>query len=159
MFCAEDMLLQQLRWCHEGMPPTTDEDAVAETCRRMHRKEGLSLHLKSPLLVRSLLGAGAFYDLLIDDSQKQDSCFHEFGLSPFLHRAEAFQPHGTVMHSLAQALGARFGVKPVANSVPIQLDVFYPYLRFEDLLYYPLLHIPGKLNEHAKALPGLSFTQ
>jgi hypothetical protein len=157
VMCAEDLLQQQLHWCEHGLPATEANDPIAESCRNLHLKEGLSLQLKSPLLVRSMMAGGAYYDLLVDDSEKQDSCFRQFGLSQFLYRAEALQPHGSAMHELAAALCERFGVEQAKSASTTVLDSTYPYIRLEDPLYYPLLHVSGKLSEQAKALPGLAF--
>jgi len=120
---------------------------------KAHIKRPMSLALKTPYLVGKILGMGT-YDVLIDDSTVTFQCFKDAGLghkiikvSPvFPHTSYAMDIVGKVISRLKNKRKEDNEVRFSGSNVRIFNAKNYPYIRFEDPLYYPLIHVRDQVE-------------
>lgn len=126
----------------------------------VHAERPLSLAMKTPFLLKQILDVGD-YDLLIDDSNTTATHLRAGGLGHKLLKIDPRQPQTPYVINILeaarrqlwnpQALPAdvtRDGAEASGNEAePSSYQVgTYAHLRFEDPLYYPLIHLSDRVE-------------
>lgn len=110
---------------------------------------GFAFHEKAPrhFSIKTVVGLHiarqlSRLDLLIDDSAEGEAAYREMGLAARYLLVEKHDPHGPqIIHTLA-AIAARFDhiIEPAPKLLSPTALEDYPLIRFEDPLYFPLIH-------------------
>ncbi|MEO1132496.1 MAG: hypothetical protein AAFX40_07290 [Cyanobacteria bacterium J06639_1] len=121
----------------------------------IHAERPLSLAMKTPFALKHVLGL-ADYDLLIDDSTTTASSLRAGKLGQKLLQIDPRQPQTPYVLDILQAARRQLDGQPASTvDAATSSDAAgydpktYPHLRFEDPLYYPLIHLSDRVElEH-----------
>ena len=155
--CAEDLARIVRDWGRKGPPMAPDslEGEMADDWQR-----GRALHVARPrrfsLKTLPALHAGLGLeqlDLLIDDSPGGEEAYREAGLSHRFLKAPRREPFRPVVPDWIRELGKRFTDEAEGAVRESRVDKRfpaagnYPWVRFEDPLYFPFVHVEEDLPE------------
>lgn len=133
----------------EERPVETDPDMGLHWSNgfRAHVDHPLNFAIKSFPALHVLTGINRL-DLLVDDSQKGADTYRKYDLGDFFLQAPRLDPYGAVVMSLLQGILSRFGKQPVPDrETKSLLENGYPWIRFEDPLYFPFVHKQETLTD------------
>lgn len=153
--CAEDLAGVHFQFREQGFP-AMPSDLPEEMVRVW--KAGIEIHdrrpqaygLKTlPVLFR-VLGLSRM-DLLVDDSESARTAFHEAGLNTSFLKAPRADPYAPFVAEVLAELARRFAPRGCGDPADARLPgeftlADYPWIRFEDPLYYPLVHTREELS-------------
>lgn len=143
VYCAEDIVERSRAFRADAPDPALWSGSIA-----VHRAAPGSLIAKTPWLVSPLFD-GRPYEMLIDDSPETGRLFEAHGLGAHLIEidGEAVRPAAAwacVRHCVARMIGAQ--APDTVPEIPASILAATPVIRFEDPLYYPLLHITSQFE-------------
>ena len=124
----------------EDLPEDMKEEW--EKANHMHQKHADRYGLKSVLVLNRVLGLKRM-DYLIDDSAEVQKQYEEMGLIHRMIHMPRKDPYALVMLDLANALGNGSVTDMTRIEASREESILlkdYPFIRFEDPLYYPLVH-------------------
>lgn len=128
-------------------------DADMQTCweggLQAHREAPACFNVKTLPALYTITGLGRL-DLLVDDSSDGSRRSARCGLSDTYLQAPALDPHGPVIPELLNRINLRFGGERERTIEPAELRPrlaeAYVWLRFEDPLYFPFVHVKDTLS-------------
>lgn len=150
---AEDLARYAIRFRvgEAPKPPKSidcDMAAVWQGGCQAHRDFPLCFNIKSLPALHAITGIHRL-DLLVDDSTKAAGIWERVGLEGQFLKAPRLEPYGLVVTSLLGGIIKRLNLEDPASEVSIPqlaLGKDYPWVRFEDPLYFPLVHLEDTLT-------------
>ncbi|MEO0852122.1 MAG: hypothetical protein AAFY15_01275, partial [Cyanobacteria bacterium J06648_11] len=150
---AEDMLSFVLDiYLHpDRYDACTEADVLSAA---IHAQRPLSLAMKTPFALKHVLGMED-YDLLIDDSDTTATHLRAGGLGHKLLKIDPRQPQTPYVLNILQAARRQLDSPSASSAIAVPSSdtaaydsATYPHLRFEDPLYYPLIHLSDRVEPH-----------
>ncbi|NQU95332.1 MAG: hypothetical protein HQ549_03770 [Candidatus Omnitrophica bacterium] len=152
VIAAEDILKAsyELLQNKDKLRLATEEDRLSLSA---HIDRPMSLAAKTPYLIKRILGISN-YDILIDDSSVTFELFKAHNLSHKILKVNPRLPHTdyaldivtSVLRRLQNKKDAADEVKRSKKNNNIFDASNYRYIRFEDPLYYPLIHMRDQVE-------------
>ena len=111
--------------------------------------------MKTPYLINRIVGFGNF-DVLVDDSDVTYEYFTAHGLGHKIVKVNPRLPHSSYVLDIVNAIIRTLRSKSTytgevtltqENDTLFSIDS-YPYLCFEDPLYYPLVHMQDRVDQN-----------
>lgn len=137
IYCAEDIVART-----GAIAGTLADPGPWHCSAALHQAAPNTLIAKTPLLVAPLF-EGQSFDVLIDDSVETGQLFEAHGLGACVIRIDHDAAAPPAAWTCVRACVARMTGTPPPE-VPAPLVAATQVIRFEDPLYYPLLHVSSR---------------